>query len=216
MPDGDNHGGAVMLPSGCGVRVVSVVLLIWILSRNPNLAAHYLLRRSTFAFSSDGVLPSNKCIALVFFDWWRHAAVRSVVENAIDDPNHRTRIAADEFLVRSLVAEFVFQQNVVGRSVQPGAVIGRYIEVWAHRPIPEAVQHKLVKLTYDSTSRSHFLRLMRDEWTMSPGPLSPERSLSEDDTCCSVRTPHAYYFVIRVGRTWFQVSIWSDVLGSTT
>ena len=56
-----------------------------------------------------------------------------------------------------------------------------------YRPVPLVVQEKLVKLTYNNTDRKNLMRRLREEWKVRPGIVHPERSLSRDSVCRSVR-----------------------------
>ena len=108
------------------------------------------------------------------------------VRDAVDDPNHKTRLLADEFLMRSLVAEYIFRQNALNRTVPPTAIITCYLRYWSYRPVPFDLQEKLVKLTYDATDRKNLMRRLREEWHIRTGIVHPERSLSRDSVCRSV------------------------------
>ncbi len=88
--------------------------------------------------------------------------------------------------MRSLVAEYIFRQNALNKSVPPSAIISCYLRYWVYRPVLLAVQEKLVKLTYNNTDRKNLMRRLREEWQVRPGIVHPERSLSRDSVCRSV------------------------------
>ena len=172
--------------NGSGDRGRSVAIVIWLLSRNIALAGYYVWSMHPDVFTDEETVPDEPQLALLMLGWWARAKTQRWVRDAVDDPNHKTRVLADEFLMRSLVAEYVFRQNALNKSVQPSAIITCYLRYWMYRPVPFDVQDKLVKLTYNTTDRKNLMRRLREEWHIRPGIVHPERSLSRDSVCRSV------------------------------
>ena len=171
---------------GSGARGRSVAIVIWLLSRNVALAGYYVWSMHPDVFTDEGDLPDEPLLALMFLAWWARPKTQRFVRDAVDDTNHKTRVLADEFLMRSLVAEYIFRQNALNKSVPPSAIISCYLRYWMYRPVPLVVQEKLVKLTYNNTDRKNLMRRLREEWKIRPGIVHPERSLSRDSVCRSV------------------------------
>ena len=172
--------------NGSGDRGRSVAIVIWLLSRNIALAGYYVWSMHPDVFNDEENVPDEPQLALLMLGWWARAKTQRWVRDAVDDPNHKTRVLADEFLMRSLVAEYVFRQNALNNLVQPSAIITCYLRYWMYRPVPFDVQDKLVKLTYNTTDRKNLMRRLREEWHIRPGIVHPERSLSRDSVCRSV------------------------------
>lgn len=189
---GDRAYGATMpvesRQNGLGARLRSVAVVIWFLSRKCDLAGFYAWSCKHDVFGCEDGMPEEQILALTLFAWWRQRDVKKIVEAAMDDPNHRSRLLADEFLVRSLVAEFIFAQNARNQSVQPAAIIARYLRYWSYRSVPAALADKLVRLTHNMMDRKNFLRRFRQEWSVRPGPLLPDRGLTRQATTGSVDT----------------------------
>ena len=141
--------------NGSGDRGRSVAIVIWLLSRNIALAGYYVWSMHPDVFNDEENVPDEPQLALLMLGWWARAKTQRWVRDAVDDPNHKTRVLADEFLMRSLVAEYVFRQNALNKSVQPSAIITCYLRYWMYRPVPFDVQDKLVKLlTTPRTART--------------------------------------------------------------
>ena len=173
-------------PHGCGDRGRSVAIVIWLLSRNVALAGYYVWSMHPDVFTDEENVPDESLLALVLLSWCSKAKPQRWVRAAVDNPNHKTRVLADEFLMRSLVAEYIFRQNALNKSVPPSAIINCYLRYWSYRPVPLEAQEKLVKLTYKNNDRKNLMRRLREEWNIRPGIVHPDRSLSLDSVCRSV------------------------------
>lgn len=170
----EDAGAAV----GKGSLWQCVAILVWILSRNCSLAGLYVTTLKPNFFNNDGVLPDDVTLALVLLDWWRSHSTKVLVGEAVENMNASARVRADEFLIRSLVAEHIMRNNQRGESVMPAAIINKYCQLWFHRPICERVQNKLARLTWHFTDRKNFLRRFRREWGFRAGRIRSERVLS--------------------------------------
>jgi hypothetical protein len=162
--------------------VRAIALVIWLLSKQCKLAGLYIdmTRTGTSMFKATDLDEEDLCPLML--DFMSDAATRHLVEIATDDPEHRLRVKADDWLVRSLVAECIIRANESGKSMQPAVVIATYLRYWSYRPIPISIRPLLTKLTYHAETRKNFLRRLRGEWGFRPGPLPPPRCLSVDET----------------------------------
>ena len=98
-------------PHGCGDRGRSVAIVIWLLSRNVALAGYYVWSIHPDVFTDEENVPDESLLALVMLSWWAMAKPKRLVRAAVDDPNHKTRVLADEFLMRSLVAVYIYSDK---------------------------------------------------------------------------------------------------------
>lgn len=156
----------------------AVAVLVWLLSRNCSLAGLYVTSVKPTFFNNQGVLPDDTTLALLFLAWWRSLATKTLIDQAVDNENHDIRIRADEFLMRSLVAEYIMRENVGGGTVTPAAIINKYCKLWSYRSVCDRVQRKLARLTWHLTHRKNFLRRIRSEWGFRPGRIGTGRALS--------------------------------------
>lgn len=171
-----------------GPHCRAVALLIWLLSRDCKLAALYL--NQTARTEGDGAKSllevGDDELAVMLLSYLKDASVCALLEQAVDDPEHKLRMQADTWLMKELLVEFIVKANNRGLAVQPGAIIATYLRYWSYRPTPVAIQEGLVKLTYCSSARKYFLRRLRSEWGLKTGPLNPCRTLSAEDTSNAV------------------------------
>lgn len=175
--------------NGVGPRYWSVAIIVWVLSRKPHLAAYYLHCHDAASIKNDaGEWPDEAYICLKLLQWWEMPTVWALVQEAANDATHRSMVLAMEFLVRSAVAEHIFSENRRNRSVQPHAVVSRYLQYWMYRGIPDFLEETLLKLTHCKCARGHFLRKMREEWGFRSGPMSISRDISVDETTSAVST----------------------------
>ena len=151
-----------------------VALLIWFLSRNIQFAVYYLHCCTEDEFPED---PAH--LAIFLFDWFTRRAVCDAVIASIADLNDRYRVLCDEFLVRSLVAEFVISRNARGEIVPSTEAIHKYLGYWALRAVPARVQGRLARLTWHRNSRRKFGVLLRKEWLLHLSSCASARELSQ-------------------------------------
>jgi hypothetical protein len=160
-----------------GVCVVSV--LVWLLSKSLPLTEAYLRSWSSCprvhlaeGESQDTQTLQLSCWLLTYADRVLHALTH--VKDAY-------RIRADEFLVRSLVAEFVSEQNSKGLTVPTDTAIEMYLRFWSHRPSSLRVQENLRKLTHHRNTRRKFGVLLRAEWMLQFSVIKVARDLEFDE-----------------------------------
>ena len=159
-----------------------VALLVWFLSREVKWALYFICFNYPHEFNEVAAPINFEAVALQLLDWWSDRLVGEAVGRALDEPNDRYRVMADEFLVRSLVAEFVVERNTVGEAVPPAAAINKYLRLWAQRPCPPRVQGRLAKLTWHRNARRKFGQIMRSEWLLEIATFRLARPLSPPET----------------------------------
>jgi hypothetical protein len=118
---------------------------------------------------------SNDAQSETLFSWFRLFA--EDVLQALGDIENRSRIRADEFLVRSLVAEFISEQNRKGLTVPTDTAIEMYLQYWTHRPCSLRVQESLMKLTHHRNTRRKFGQVIRAEWMLQFSVIKSARDL---------------------------------------
>ncbi len=75
------------------------------------MAGLYIVSHRPLFFNTEDGLPDDVTLVLLFLDWWRGDATKTLVDQAVDDMRNRLRIQADEFLIRSLVAEWIMKKK---------------------------------------------------------------------------------------------------------
>jgi hypothetical protein len=179
--------------------VVSV--LVWLLSKSLPLTDAYLRSSSScprFDLAGD---QSQETETLQLSRWLLTYA--DCVLHALASVEDTFRIRADEFLVRSLVAEFISDQNSKGLTVPTDTAIEMYLRFWSHRPSALRVQENLMKLTHHRNTRRKFGVLLRSEWMLQFSVIKTARDLEFEEIraralsvntishqVCAMRRPH--------------------------
>ncbi len=153
--------------------VVSV--LVWLLSKSLHLTDAYLRSRSHMDLGHFAEVQSNDDESETLFSWFR--LIAEDVLQALGDIENRSRIRADEFLVRSLVAEFISEQNKRGLTVPTDTAIEMFLRYWTHRPCSLRVQASLMKLTYHRNTGRKFGQVIRAEWMLQFSVIKSARDL---------------------------------------
>jgi hypothetical protein len=152
-----------------------VAVLVWLLSKSLNLTDAYLRSWSTSSRPHLAEEQTQETLTLQLSSWL--LAYPDCVLHALGNEDDMFRIRADEFLVRSLVAEFISEQNRKGLTVPTDTAIEMYLRFWAHRPSSLQVQERLKKLTYHRNSRRKFGVLLRAEWMLQFSVIKAARDL---------------------------------------
>lgn len=161
-----------------GDRISAVV--VWQLTRSVHMAKLYLMSKGSQSLSADVGAVSEPIAALTLIEWTeRHT---DDVLAALSDIEHPRRCAVDAFLVRSLVAEYVYAQNRKGVTVPTSTAIDFYIRLWMLRPVPALLQDHLVRLTHHRNTRRKFGQLLRKEWMLEVATHRLATALSIEET----------------------------------
>ena len=162
-----------------GLYNQAAAVLVWLLSKSPGLASSYVLSVSARQRFSNSGSSDDVSIVLRLLSWWQDHNVAVLIDGAASDLNHKVRVRADDFLMRSLVAEYVSLQNVKGLSVPTDMVIQTYLRLWLYRPCPERLQGRLVQLTHHYNTRRRFAAKFRAEWMLQHSTIQVARDLDQ-------------------------------------
>ena len=157
--------------------VVSV--LVWLLSKSLPLTDAYLRSCSSCPRPDLSDDQSQETQTLQLSSWL--LAYPDSVLHALANFEDTLRIRADEFLVRSLVAEIISEQNSEGMTVPTDTAIEMYLRFWTHRPSSLRVQENLMKLTHHRNTRRKFGVLLRAEWMLQFSVIKSARDLAFDE-----------------------------------
>ena len=157
--------------------VVSV--LVWLLSKSLHLTGAYFRSCSSYPRSYLAEEQSHETLILQLFSWL--LTYPECVLHALGNVDDVFRIRADEFLVRSLVAEFISEQNSKGLTVPTDTAIEMYLRFWAHRPSSLQVQDNLMMLTHPRNTRRKFGELLRSQWMLQFSVIKSASNLDFDE-----------------------------------
>ena len=160
------------------VRVIA--LLVWFLSGNADLGMSYVLSRGKDYELDDVDLNSAAQVTLCVAKWLQDASVIAALHSGLltlADPHRET---ADQYLMHSLLIEFIITQNQKGIAVDLVTLIAKYIRLWSLRPMSDKVKRRLVKLVCHRSTRRRFGVNLRREWSLCFNSFSDSRECTPD------------------------------------
>ena len=110
-------------------RIRALAILIWFFSKNPDMAAAYLLIRCSDSVDETQFRQGCEIVALTLLDWFRDAVVVSIVFAAIDALDHPVHVMADNFLMQTRLVEFIVAQNMRGLTVALPEAVEVYLRL---------------------------------------------------------------------------------------
>ena len=93
----------------------------------------------------------------------------------------KERIKVDDFLVQSVVYEFVQKQSTLGLVVASGAVVAKYLKLWSYRPRPQQIVNALDAMQRKASRRHAWCRRFRKRWRLEWGITPAGKSISQSD-----------------------------------
>ena len=156
--------------------------VIFRLCGDANLAATWARQRLRKGWRNGCLVPAA-VLPLDIAAWERQHGTHPEVVAALSNLNHKWRIAADMWLVESLVAEDIEKQNSKGIAVAPTEALLSYMRKWAHRPASTITQAILTNLRNSTDKQALWRRCFRRRWTLEWGRLHHHRGLSTADIC---------------------------------
>ena len=166
------------------VRVVA--LLIWMLSKKADLGMAYVLSRGQ-EYDLEGVdLHSASCVALFLAGCLADESVRDAVHRGLTSLAHPHRMVADQYLMHSILMEFVLEQNQKGVALDLTALIAKYIRLWTYRPMPHMIKMRLAKLVWHRGTRRRFGVNLRREWGLCFNKFEDARELTTSQIIAKV------------------------------
>ena len=151
--------------AGPGEHVLMKAGLIWRLSGSISLALEFVhrwkwtRRRRTVLHPMRVTEVDIRLQALRDFD---HPCVAAAAATSLD---HLWRMEVDEFLMETLLRDFVHTQSERGISVPLCALVEKLQSLWGHRPRPPKIQCLLHKLQNPTHAKKWFFRF-RQRWQM--------------------------------------------------
>jgi hypothetical protein len=91
-------------------------------------------------------------------------------------------LVADKFLMNSLLADYVIQQNLKGVVITADTAIVQYLKLWSLRDVAEKTRSWLLKLTHNVRARKRFGQQFRKEWALQFGVLKVKKALDANAT----------------------------------
>ena len=125
-------------------------------------------------------LFSAACVALFMAGWLADQSTTEALHAGLSSMENGHRFLADQYLMHSLLMEFVITQNQKGVALDLTTVIAKYIRLWSYRPMPDCIRRRLAKLVWQRSARRRFGVNLRREWSLCLNNFPHPRELSTD------------------------------------
>ena len=166
------------------VRVVS--LLVWFPSKKSDLGMAYLQSRGQEYDLGDVDVLSRISVALFLASWLADQSVRDALHAGLASLEDQHRIVADQYLIHSMLMEFIIAQNNKGVALDLTSLISKYIRLWIHRPMTDVIKRRLAKLVWHRGARRRFGVNLRREWGLAFNKFEDSRELTKDQIVTKV------------------------------
>ena len=160
-------------------QVRAVSLMIWFLSKSSDLGMAYVLSRGQEYDLGDVDVYSKASVALFMVSWLADQSVRHSLHAGLASLDDQGRMVADQFLLHSMLMEFIVAQNRKGVALDLTSLIAKYIRLWTHRPIPNVIKRRLAKLVWHRGTRRRFGVNLRREWGLCFNKFEHARELTK-------------------------------------
>lgn len=167
------------------VRVVA--LLVWFLSKKSDLGMAYVQSRGQEYDLGDVDVSSKVSVALFLAAWLADQSVRDALHAGLVSLEDQHRIVADQYLIHSMLMEFIIAQNNKGVALDLTSLISKYIRLWIHRPMTDVIKRRLAKLVWHRGARRRFGVNLRREWGLAFNKFEDSRELTKDQIVTKVR-----------------------------
>ena len=171
-------GRSTILEPTTKIKLGSV--LIFILSQDAALGSLWGQRQQEARRRHDGLWPTTVTPLLVRA-WWNQYAGHPRVTAALASFADDLRTLADEFLMESLLAEEVLEQNRKGVVMCPRLLLESYLRKWRARPRAASTEKWLCDLQCDESRQTVWRRAFRRRWRLDWSNLPESRCLGQED-----------------------------------
>ena len=169
---------AAILEPTTEIKIMTVV--IYSLCQDAKLAAIWAQRRQDTRRRHDKLWPV--CVSQVQVGtWFQEFGQDPRVKAALASFDHTDRIKADTFLMESLVADEVEEQNRKGLAMCPKLMLLSYLRKWNMRPRSQDTEEWLAALQADKTKQDEWRRGFRRRWKLEWSNLPEARCLGKAD-----------------------------------
>ena len=173
------NADSVMVGRAVPKQVRAVSLMIWFLSKSSDLGMAYVLSRGQEYDLGDVDLYSRAAVALFMVSWLADQSVRHSLHAGLTSLDDKGRMVADQFLLHSMLMEFIVAQNRKGVALDLTSLIAKYIRLWTYRPIPNVIKRRLAKLVWHRGTRRRFGVNLRREWGLCFNRFEDVRELTK-------------------------------------
>jgi len=157
-------------------EVKHVTVLIYWLCQDARLAAVWAQRQQDARRRHDGLWPAT-VTPLHVGAWFQEYGDDPQVTTAMSSFSNRNRLKADVFLMESLVAEEIEEQNRKGLAMCPRMMMESYLRKWRARPRAETTEQWLVALQEDINLQNNWRKGFKRRWNLQWSNLPDAKCL---------------------------------------
>ena len=169
--------GSILEPT---TKIKLGTVLIFSLSQDAALASLWGQRQQETRRRHDGLWPATVTPMLVRA-WWDQYQGHPRITAAMSSLSNQSRREADEFLMESLLAEEVVEQNRKGIVMCPKLLLESYMRKWRTRPRAVATDRWLCDLETNQDLQTVWRRAFRRRWRLEWSNLPEFRCLGQED-----------------------------------
>ena len=93
----------------------------------------------------------------------------------------KERVRVDDFLVQSVLYDFVQKQSTLGLVVASSAVVAKYMTLWSYRPKPQQIVDALDAMQRKASKRHCWCHRFRKRWRLEWGITPTGKAISQND-----------------------------------
>ena len=159
-------------PMGISTTIQLRAALAYELSQDPQWGLVYARLRQRQR-SRASVREPRRIETSHMQQWLDHWKQDASFQECMANRCHPDRMVVDEFLMQSLVYEFIENQSARGLLVTSSVVIAKYLQMWEYQEKTPSQAMKVAQLRRSSSTRAAWCRRFRKFWDLDWG-LAPK------------------------------------------
>ena len=127
----------------------------------------------------------------MIMDWWHQVRLTADFEKARRNVQHVNRVKVDEFLMESVLYEYVVEQSRLQLVVPSSTIMAKHMTAWVWRPMSEDTAKRLQQMRDSPALRRNWLYRFRQKWNLAWGVAPPGKPITLSEmkrkvhvTCC--------------------------------
>ena len=112
-------------------------------------------------------------------EWYHEFREEKIFKTLQRRLEQKDRVTVDDFLVQSVVYEFIQKQSSLGLVVSSSAVVAKYLTLWKYRPRARQIVDALDAMQRKAGRRHAWCRRFRKRWGLEWGVAPAGKSISQ-------------------------------------
>lgn len=164
--------------------------LVYELSQDTKWAIVYVRMQQQQNMFRTVRMPENTTDAMIM-DWWSALRKNPAFVHARANLGDSHRLKVDNFLIESVLYEYVVKESERQLVVPSSTMIAKYITAWESRPRHSTTTTRMVRMRSRPAMRRTWCNRFRRRWNVTWGVSPPGKTTSMQDMKCQVMTPVA-------------------------